>query len=268
MKLSSLLSTAIFAISLLLVTSGTIAAPKPDAAPGPKLSMGEAINKAGRQRMLSQRITKAYALIGQKIMMSANNQLYDAIELFGKQHAELTNFAATEEEKTSIEKVSKLWTEYKSLAQTKPTKESALQMRNLSEKVLAEAHHFVLLLAKRSGTPAGHLVNISGRQRMLSQRIGKFYVLQSWGLEDPEYQTEYDKAVNQFTTAMKELQNAPENTSDINDALAKVETDWETFKISRKVRGGKHIPSLVVRQLDKILGQMNYITALYAAVHK
>jgi len=262
MKPSSLLSAVICALSLLLVTPVTIGAPESG------LSMGEAINKAGRQRMLSQRITKAYALIGQKIMMSANNQLYDAIKLFGKQHAELTAFAATTDEKASIEKVSKLWAEYKALAQTKPTKESAVQMRILSEKVLAEAHHFVLLLAKRSGTPAGHLVNISGRQRMLSQRIGKFYVLQSWGLDDPEYQTEYDKAVSQFTTAMAELKKAPENTSDINDALAKVETDWETFKISKKVRGGKHIPSLVVRQLDKILGQMNYITALYAAVHK
>jgi len=67
---------------------------------------------------------------------------------------------------------------------------------------------------------------------------------------------------------MQELKKAPENTSDINTALEKVEVDWETFKISRSVRGGKYIPSLVVRQLDKILGQMNYITALYSAIHK
>ncbi len=50
--------------------------------------------------------------------------------------------------------------------------------------------------------------------------------------------------------------------------LAAVEKDWNTFKISKQLKGGNYIPSLVVRSLDKILGQMNYITALYANIAK
>lgn len=232
-----------------------------------ELTMGDALNKAGRQRMLSQRIVKAYALVGQNIMLSAANQKQDAIALFEKQLNELTPFAQTQEEKDTIARVAELWTSYKALAKTAPSRDNAIKLNKLSEEVLATAHKYVLLLEKRSGTSKGRLVNISGRQRMLSQRIAKFYVLKAWNLDNPEYDAGYDKAVREFTDALAELQKAPENTSDINAALAKVETDWNTFKISKKVRGGKFIPSLVVRSLDKILDQMNYITALYASIY-
>ncbi|WP_456418080.1 type IV pili methyl-accepting chemotaxis transducer N-terminal domain-containing protein [Thiolapillus sp.] len=245
--------------------SGNIQA-APPAKPG--LSMGDAINKAGRQRMLSQRIVKAYVLVGRKVMLSAKMQLTDSVALFEKQLAELTDFAATEEERKTIAEITSLWKKYKALATAKPSKEKAVELAAMSDEVLAKTHKFVLLLEDRSGSSAGKLVNISGRQRMLSQRIAKFYVLRSWGLDNPEYEVGQNKAVTEFTEALKLLQAAPENSSEINDALKKVEEDWNTFKISKQLKGGNYIPSLVVRSLDEILTQMNYITALYANIAK
>ena len=51
----------------------------------------------------------------------------------------------------------------------------------ISDQVLALAHQGTQMLEKQSTTSAGRLVNISGRQRMLSQRMAKFYQAQAWG---------------------------------------------------------------------------------------
>ena len=57
-------------------------------------TLGEAINKAGRQRMLSQRMLKDYALIGLDVnAVKAQKQLDAAIQLFDSQLAELEKYA-------------------------------------------------------------------------------------------------------------------------------------------------------------------------------
>ena len=76
--------------------------------PVSSLTLTEALNQAGRQRMLSQRIAKAYALVGQNVMLSAKTQLFNSVKLFDKQLAALALFATTDEEQTTIAKIEAL----------------------------------------------------------------------------------------------------------------------------------------------------------------
>lgn len=231
------------------------------------MTLGEAINKAGRQRMLSQRITKAYALVGQDLfVMTAEVQLSDAIALFEQQLAELTAFAKTAEEKKSIQQVAKLWEPYRKLATTMPDRKQAIELTRLSEAVLKEAHEFVGLLEKRSTTKVGMLVNLSGRQRMLTQRMGKFYALMNWGIKNPAYTEAYSTAVSEFSNALYALKSAPENTPEIRDALEQVDARWRMFKLGNQTTSQKPVPGLVIGSLDKILELMNEITGMYAAL--
>ncbi len=152
------------------------------------MTYGEAINKAGRQRMLSQRIVKSYTQMGQDVRYRvAEKQLKAAILLFEAQMAELKKFNKDAETQRALALTEKLWVPVKASVQSKVVKKSAKELRNNAEKLLISAHQVVLMFEDQAGTDQGRLVNIAGRQRMLSQRMGNLYMLQSWGFTDEIY---------------------------------------------------------------------------------
>lgn len=241
-----------------LLCNGAIGAVQP-------LTMGDAINKAGRQRMLTQRMIKSYALVGMNLTVDAEGQLRDAAALFSKQLDELTGFVATAEEREQIDKITLLWNDLRGEIAKQPDAARVGEMNDLAELLLNESHQLVLLLERRSGSEAGQMTNIAGRQRMLSQRIAKVYLLQTWGRDNALLTSQYEKAVDDFSKALVTLQRSQVNTPEISTALAEVEKNWKIFGISNfSKKYNTRVPSLVVRSMDKILGQMNAVTGMYA----
>ncbi len=232
------------------------------------LTMGDAIDKAGRQRMLTQRMIKSYALVGMKLKPGAQYEMEDAATLFDNQLAELTEFAANAVERRQIAKITLLWSDLREELGPEATLDKAGELNDLAELLLKESHKLVLMLEKRSGTIAGMLVNKSGRQRMLSQRIAKIYLLETWGLGSDITAKQYASAVDDFSDALALLIDAKVNTPDIRETLASVEKNWSIFGISNfSQKYETRVPSLVVRSMDRILLQMNGITAMYARLH-
>ena len=67
-------------------------------APAASLNAETAINNAGRQRMLSQRIVKAYCQVGLDLQIeSSKRDLQESVTLFENQLAELKQYAPTAE---------------------------------------------------------------------------------------------------------------------------------------------------------------------------
>ncbi len=247
---------AVMLLCLLATTSGQAAA---------AISLETAIDQAGRQRMLTQRMVKVYALIGQRVSVGrAYDQLDASVALFDKQLNALKPVAGTAEERASLRKIERLWRRLKKVVTAKPDREKAQGVDKLAEATLREADRFVGLLEKRSGKAAGHLTNLAGRQRMLSQRMAKFYVLRSWGLDLPAYRQGFDAAVVAFGNALRGLTNAEENTDAITKGLDDVTRQWRLFGLSKAVDGGRFVPSLVTRSMDKILDRMDMLTMEYA----
>ena len=231
------------------------------------MSIAEAINKSGRQRMLTQRIVKSYCQMGQDVRyLAANKQLKNALILFEQQLELLNAFTDDPETKRALKLVEKLWDPVKLIAVDEIERDKASKLRNNAEKLLVASHQVVLLLEDQSGTNQGHLVNIAGRQRMLSQRLGNLYMLLSWGFDNPEFRTDYNKAKREFGEALLELISAQENTPQISSELRKVSQNWDMFKLSDRMGKDEYVPGLVARMLDKILIQMNDITGYYAAL--
>jgi nitrate/nitrite-specific signal transduction histidine kinase len=234
-----------------------------------ELTMGEAINKAGRQRMLSQRIIKAYAMMGQDVgYRKAKKQLRKSIALFDSQLAELKALSVNGDITDALSLVEVQWAVVKEIVSKKSKRIHVAHLRTKGEALLNSAHQVVVLLERAANNKAGHEVNVAGRQRMLTQRMASLYMLQSWNFTDDLYKANYEQAVKEFDKALKELQGSAQNSAEIKANLVKVEQLWKVFKLSGAMKSGKFVPTLVTRSLDKILIKMNEVTGQYAALLK
>lgn len=262
----------VFQSSLLALTlvftsfsASVIAAPAATEA----ITIASAINKAGRQRMLSQRMVKAYCLIHLGIKPELSQKiLQDSIILFETQLVEL-RFAATKpalQQAWSAENNN--WAKMRPLLMEAPSDAGARKLHELNEPLLASAHKLTVLFDEESGQKVGHWINVAGRQRMLSQRIAKFYMLKKMGMTDADIDEGLAKAKAEFVTAHEALVGGAANNPHILSELRLAKNQWNYFNIaltSDNDNDADHLTNIetVAKTSERILGIMNEVTAMF-----
>jgi hypothetical protein len=230
----------------------------------------EAINKSGRQRMLSQRMAKSYLACGQDVDRGlAERTLAASMAMFERQLAELRSVVPVPRIAESWQQLEASWIPYRTeLAAGPPDRARAPRVLAHAEQVLAKAQECTALLATLSGQAIGRCVDTSGRQRMLSQRIALLYLGVSWGVETASAQAEIARASNAFVAAQTFLLSAPESTAAIRDELALANQQWTFFGSAlRALRpGGSDTEAMshVFTTSERILEVMEDVTGEYA----
>jgi len=225
--------------------------------------LAHAVDVSGKQRMFTQRMLKDYAMVGlennfgnpdedlNKIMAAFENHL-DSLIAFNTE-------GATE---VSLEKVKVLWAPLKIALNETPSKDKAGKMQEDLEALLKQSNEAVQLFAKQTGKASGEIINISGRQRMLSQRMASLYMLKVWGIDDPQFKEKMNKAMDLFRTSQEKLMASDMNTDEINILLKKSKKSFMFFEMMNKSKS-KFIPTLIYKKSNDILKDMNTATGLY-----
>jgi nitrate/nitrite-specific signal transduction histidine kinase len=229
------------------------------------LSLPSAINKAGRQRMLSQRTAKAWLMLVLGIVPDkAKSLLTQSVSLFEQQLGELRSAQPNDEIKAAFRQLEQEWSRYRPLLAD--IRSDAKAVWAGSDAVLAAAQRLVQAYEKTAGTAASRLISLSGRQRMLSQRMAKAYFFRQMGINPAQAGEMLDAAAKEFGKAHDELKAAPRNSAHIKEELALVEQQWFFFQNALSLGDAgdqKRAAANVATTSERILEQMDEVVGLY-----
>ncbi len=227
-----------------------------------ELTLNNAINRAGLQRTLTQRMLISYCQLGQdQFYIKPQEKLDDALSRYEQGLGFLVDFESVDGVEESLASIIQIWPKYKSMIQASADKNNIPELIKMNEKLLSHSHQIVFDLEKLSGKELGKVVNISGRQRMLIQRIELFYLLRDWGFEDDYYLGRLAKSRKAFSDGLQYLNNYEANTDEVKKLLTKAGKSYDLFSHSLDDKNNAFLISLTVRQLLKY---MNTATNLYS----
>ncbi|MFC3152890.1 type IV pili methyl-accepting chemotaxis transducer N-terminal domain-containing protein [Litoribrevibacter euphylliae] len=225
----------------------------------------EAINKSGRQRMLSQRMMKSYLMLGADVKVEvAQKQLDDSVALFEQQFLELRDYAPSEEITNKLDKVESLWVVHRERIIAQPDKQHVADLMDQNLALLVACDQVVKAIEAHANVASAQLVNISGRQRMLSQKIAKAYIALYWKVEDTELKQEFQQAVQLFDESLQTLVDSDLNNEALNRSLRKVGNQWRFSQSGFKLGDdGRYVPTVISVTTESILKKMDQITKQY-----
>ena len=242
-------------------------------ATGAQAQMGfsGAINYAGWFRALSQRMAKAYCQqylqvlpaaavdvmgLTRKMVQTGSGELARGMQSgqwpveVGRQLAEVQKQFALLNQMTSA-----------------PATTTALvaAASEQADRTLLIAQAVTEAIEKMAQAPSARLVNLAGRQRMLSQRLAKNYFLSAAKVDSKVVQAQLASDAADFRQALQTLKAAPVSTSSIRNELELADSQWLFFESALRRPADDAGLNAVATTSERLLGVMDKLTGLYDA---
>lgn len=231
----------------------------------------ESVNRAGQLRMLSQRVVKLHALrvagVSSQATGAAASQgiLADSVERVERNLAILKRSLSASTFGDLIEAVQQPWAAL-AAALAEPLQAAKLPaIDRLAETVLEHADRLTLGLESAGMAATLHVINVSGRQRMLSQRYAKELLLAQLlqGPTSVAALTASRLSAEQLSQALGYLDQLPLSSASIRETLAQTHSLWKEMQAVAAGSGTPKERERIAVLSESLLEAFERLTDLY-----
>lgn len=189
----------------------------------------ESVNRAGQLRMLSQRLVKQW-LLRLAGVQAAHHQALQA-DSAGRIDANLALLGKNLSPPTFgdlLAQVVKTWRALKKALKAEPAPDQLAPINALAERLLQDAERLTTSLESAGSVAPLRMLNMAGRQRMLSQRFAKAALLGVLETaEQPRHRADGEAARRAFEQGLACLNDLPLSTPEIRRTLESAAQGWQ-----------------------------------------
>lgn len=193
----------------------------------------DSVNRSGQLRMLSQRLVKAYVLQLAQVQVAAQRQaVKESVLRIDANLAHLKKSVSHDTVGDWLEQVAAAGAQLKRAVQGPPQVGQLLAIDGLADHLLQTADRLTGQLEGAGAVAPLRVLNLAGRQRMLSQRYAKLALLGAVGdvAAAPHWRTGLAETHTEFEHTLNHLAGLPLSSVDIREALDAAALGWQDMR--------------------------------------
>jgi len=222
-----------------------------------------AMNRAGQQRMLSQRLVKLYALASDGTEAASAALLMR--QSMARVEENLAGLAKTLSAATYGDLLANAqagWQPLKQILSAPARAEQLQELDRLAEVMLQQADALVAALEGSGLAATVGVINVSGRQRMLSQRFAKLALLRAV-LPPSDAGEKLRAAAAAFEEGMAALAEAPLTSTQIRQGLGDARDGWTRLQEGVRQAGSPAGRLAIASASEELLALFDALTDAY-----
>jgi hypothetical protein len=221
----------------------------------------EAINLAGQQRMLSQRIVKSWCQIGLNVQPAlSKRQLDESLRRFEENLKALDGAAAGSEARGALAGLRAAWAPLRGGAGVIRQSDAAqLDARAEDDADGGGAAH----PSCRTRRPCRSAAGSTGRAPACSRSAWSGPMLQQWQVSSATLRDETERVQNEFAGALASMQKRADNSQDLRTELDNLALQWEWLQTVLATEGAVSFRLIMAEGGEAILELADRITLLY-----